>query len=62
MVVKSSSTTTETTMDEVRASASARTAAEKLEAMRKKMEECGVDGESWVVHLAGGRALYLETS
>ena len=32
-------------MDQVRASASAKTAAEKLIAMRGKMEECGVDGE-----------------
>jgi hypothetical protein len=32
-------------MDQVRASAAAKTAAEKLIAMRKKMEEYGVDGE-----------------
>jgi len=32
-------------MDQVRASASAKTAAEKLIAMRGKMEEYGVDGE-----------------
>ena len=34
-----------TPMDQVRASASAKTAAEKLIAMRGKMEEYGVDGE-----------------
>jgi hypothetical protein len=32
-------------MDKVKESASAKTAAQKLDAMRRKMEECGVDGE-----------------
>jgi len=32
-------------MDQVPKSASAKTAAEKIVAMRGKMEECGVDGE-----------------
>ena len=36
-------------MDEVKAVASARTATEKLTAMRSKMEECGVDGEFFVL-------------
>ena len=37
-------------MDQVRKSASAKTAAEKLVAMRGKMEECGVDGELSSTH------------
>jgi hypothetical protein len=36
---------TTATMDKVKESASAKTAAQKLDAMRRKMEECGVDGE-----------------
>lgn len=40
-----------TPMDQVRASASAKTAAEKLIAMRGKMEEYGVDGESSFISL-----------
>ena len=43
--VSSTISTTVTPMDQVRASAAAKTAAEKLFAMRKKMEEYGVDGE-----------------